>query len=89
MAVLTGGQLRAARALLRWEQKRLAEESGVSLETVKRLEAMPGAVSAMAGTVEAVRKAFEAHGVKFIPEGPYHGDGGPGVRLDKGGPLFG
>lgn len=89
MAVLTGSQIRAARALLRWEQKRLADDARVSLETVKRLEGMQGPVSAMAGTVDAVRAAFEAAGVQFIGPDEASPGGGPGVRLNKGGPLFG
>jgi hypothetical protein len=33
--MLSSEQLRAARALLRWEQTRLAEQATVSVETVK------------------------------------------------------
>lgn len=50
---------------------------------MKRFEGMLGPVSAMTDTVEAMQKAFEANGIKFIDEGPQHGDGGPGVRLQK------
>ena len=81
MSVVTGEQIRAARALLRWEQKRLAETSGLSLETVKRLEGIVGPVSANTGTVAKLQAALEAAGVAFIPEGAYQGEGGPGVRL--------
>ncbi|WP_434617451.1 helix-turn-helix transcriptional regulator [Azospirillum sp. B2RO_4] len=86
--MITAAQLKAARALLDWSQPQLAEASGLSLPTIQRMEKL-GPSRSVAANVDAVRKAFEAHGVKFIPEGPYHGDGGPGVRLDKGGPLFG
>jgi len=34
--------------MLRIEQRDLAEQSGVSLETIKRIERIPGAVSAYA-----------------------------------------
>ena len=36
---MTSEHVRAARMLLRWEQKNLARRSGVSLPTIKRLEA--------------------------------------------------
>ena len=38
---LTREQLRAARAMLKIEQSELAELSGVSVETIKRLEPAP------------------------------------------------
>ena len=36
--ILTSELIRAARALLRWEQRSLADASSVSLPTIKRLE---------------------------------------------------
>lgn len=74
---LTGEQIRAARALLRIEQKDLAKAAKVSLETVKRLEKMKGAVSAYDRTVDAIRDALEKAGVEFLDAD----NGGPGVRL--------
>ena len=75
----TSELIRAARALLRWEQRRLAEASSVSLPTIKRLEAKPGPLLAHASTVAALRRALEVAGVEFIDEN----GGGPGVRLRK------
>ena len=76
---LSSEQLRAARALIRWEQKDLAEASSVSLPTVKRLETRPGTISANATTIGALRSALERAGVEFIAEN----GGGAGVRLRK------
>ncbi len=73
--MLTSEQIRAARALLRWEQKNLAAAAGVSVETIKRLEKKPGRVSAYVQTVDAIRGALETAGVEFL-----NGDA-PGVRL--------
>ena len=73
--MLTGEQIRAARALLRWDQKGLAETSGVSLPTIKRLEAIKGKVSAYTGTVDKIQRALETAGVEF------ENDDAPGVRL--------
>ena len=78
MAV-TSEQVRAARALLRWEQRGLAEASGVSLPSVKRLETQPGALAAQERTIAELRNALEKAGVEFIAEN----GGGPGVRLRK------
>jgi transcriptional regulator with XRE-family HTH domain len=77
--VLNSELVRAARALLRWEQRDLAVASSVSLPTVKRLESKPGVMSAHMSTVAALRTALEAAGVEFIEEN----GGGPGVRLRK------
>jgi transcriptional regulator with XRE-family HTH domain len=77
--VITSELIRAARALLRWEQRQLAEASSVSLPTVKRLEAKPGILVAHAPTMAALVRALEAAGVEFIDEN----GGGPGVRLKK------
>lgn len=65
--------------LLRWEQKNLAEASGVSLPSIKRLETRPGLLSAQERTLTMLRRAFEKAGVEFIPEN----GGGAGVRLRK------
>jgi transcriptional regulator with XRE-family HTH domain len=79
--MLTSAHLRAARALLRWEQQTLASKANVSVETVKRLEKMEGQLDATrVATVNGLQRALEAAGVQFIPEN----GGGPGVRLKKG-----
>jgi hypothetical protein len=72
---ISSEMIRAARALLRWDQKQLAEASSVSLATVKRLEAKPGIVYANAPTIFALVHALEAAGIEFK-----NGDR-PGVRL--------
>jgi transcriptional regulator with XRE-family HTH domain len=76
---LTSEQVRAARMLLRWEQRDLAEASGVSLPSIKRLESKPGELSAQRRTIDAIVQALERAGVKFIPEN----GGGVGLRLAK------
>lgn len=62
---LTGEQIRAARALSRTEQTELARLSGLSLETIKRLERIRGPVDANARTLRAIQDAFETIGVHF------------------------
>ena len=77
--ILSSELVRAARALLRWEQRDLAAASSVSLPTIKRLESMPGFMSAHLSTITALRKALEGAGIEFIEEN----GGGPGIRLRK------
>lgn len=78
-AVLSSELIRAARALLRWEQRDLEAASSVSLPTIKRLESKPGIMTAHMTTLLALRKALESAGVEFIDEN----GGGAGVRLRK------
>jgi len=77
--LITSDQIRAARALLRWSGKELAERTGLGFSTLMRLEVLEGVPSAQAKTLDAIQKAFEAAGIEFIgtPED------GPGVRLRK------
>ncbi len=77
--LLSSELIRAARALLRWEQRDLSRASSVSLPTIKRLESRPGLMAAHESTVMALQKALESAGVEFIDEN----GGGPGVRLRK------
>ena len=72
---MQASQLRAARALLGMKQSDLAEQSGVSLPTVKRLEGMDGSLRVRLDTITAIRVALESAGVEFT-----NGDA-PGVRL--------
>lgn len=79
MRSLTGEMLRAARALARADQSRIAELAGVSVETIKRLERIHGPVNASPATLAYLRKTFEGLGVTFFSETT-----GSGVRLDRG-----
>jgi transcriptional regulator with XRE-family HTH domain len=76
--MITPMQCRAARGLLDWSQRDLAEKAGVGIVTVRQLEA--GTHEARRATLDVVQRAFEAAGVEFIDEN----GGGPGVRLRKG-----
>jgi transcriptional regulator with XRE-family HTH domain len=79
-AMLTGRQLRAARALLDWSRRRLADESDVPAVTIQGFEA--GANSKL-GTVIRLRRACELAGVVFIEPDSGVGEGvraGPGLK---------
>lgn len=77
-AMLTPGQIRAARALLGWKQTDLATASGVSEISIKNIER--GVTDPRASTLRAIQSAFEEAGVIFLDPGVVR-DGGPGVRL--------
>ena len=75
--MITGAQIRAARALLAWSAHTCAERCGLTRNTVQRLEREDGVPATRAQTLLDLQRAFEAQGVVFIgtPED------GPGVRL--------
>jgi transcriptional regulator with XRE-family HTH domain len=72
-------QIKAARALLDWSQEQLAAAAGVSLPTIKRLEAQDGPLGGRSDTGRKIQTALENAGAEFIAEN----GGGPGVRLRK------
>jgi transcriptional regulator with XRE-family HTH domain len=76
---LTGAQIRAARALLRWSAEDLARESTLGVTTIRRAELAEGETAMTAANDSTLRRTFEAAGVEFIDEN----GGGPGVRLRK------
>jgi ribosome-binding protein aMBF1 (putative translation factor) len=78
-APLSGAQIRAARALLRWSAVDLAREASLGVNTIKRAEVADMGTSLTAANELAIRRALEAAGVEFIDEN----GGGPGVRLRK------
>ena len=80
-AMMTSGQLKAARALLGIDQTKLAELSGVSLATIQRMEASDGTVRGVVDTLVKVIDALGAAGVELIGDGQRSDGGGRGVRL--------
>ena len=76
---LTSGQIRAARAFLRWRTEDLARESSVGVATIRRAELADSQTSMTAPNDLSVRRALEIAGIEFIDEN----GGGPGVRLRK------
>ena len=76
---LTSGQIRAARALVRWRAEDLARASAVGVATIRRAELKQDETSLTSANDLALRRALEGAGVEFIDEN----GGGPGVRLQK------
>jgi transcriptional regulator with XRE-family HTH domain len=63
--MITPRQIRAARALLDWDQVSLAEAAGVALSALQRLEQGKPVRDA---TVGAVAGALAAAGVRFVSD---------------------
>ena len=78
--MITSAQIRAARGILNWSRKDLAEHSGVSFASMRRLESFEGVPASNFKTLESVKLAFEKAGVEFIGS---HEDGA-GVRWRPG-----
>jgi transcriptional regulator with XRE-family HTH domain len=79
--MISAAQLRAARAILGIDQRRLADLAGLSVPTIQRMEASDGVIR---GTVDSLTKlvaALDAAGVELISEGTASQKGGRGVRL--------
>ncbi len=79
--MITGPQMRAARALLGIDQKTLAELSGLSVPTIQRMEASTGNVRGVVDSLTKVIAALEGAGVELIADGAPSTSGGRGVRL--------
>ena len=81
--MITAEQLRAARALLGIDQRRLAEMCGLSVPTIQRMEQSEGLIR---GTVDSLMKltaALELAGIELIGEGIVSPGGGRGVRRKR------
>ena len=73
--MITGAQIRAARAMLRWTPEQLAIRSRLSIETIRRAESVDGEAPITRADENAVRSAFQAVGLEFTNRG------GAGLRL--------
>lgn len=76
--MLTGSQVRAAKAMLGWSGADLAQKAGVSLSSVRRIVAHDGIPEDQSmRIILAVKSALEKAGIEFIgtPEDR------PGVRF--------
>ena len=63
--MMTGAQLRMARAAARLNVRELAAIASVSPNTITRIEADG---SANASTIAAIQRALETAGVEFLPD---------------------
>lgn len=64
--MITREQIKAARALLDWSQKNLAEKSGVSEPTIKLIET--ARIHSKPDTLQLLQEAMEQGGVEFLAQ---------------------
>ena len=76
--MLQTAQIRAARALLGWNQDDLAKAAKVSIATIRRIEGQEGPVMGYVSTLMGIQSAFEQAGIRFLDN---DAGGGIGVRL--------
>ena len=81
--MLTAGQLRASRALLGLDQRKLAEAAGLSLPTIQRMEASEGLIRGNIDSLMKLVAALEALGLELISDNALSQGGDRGVRLKR------
>lgn len=79
--MITAAQLRAARALLGIDQRKLAELSGLSVPTIQRMEASEEMIRGNVDSLMKLTAALDAAGLELINDGAISPGGGRGVRL--------
>jgi DNA-binding XRE family transcriptional regulator len=62
--MITGNQIRAARALLDWSAETLAKKVGISRESINKIE--DGSVQPRAKNLADIMRVFDEHGIEFI-----------------------
>jgi transcriptional regulator with XRE-family HTH domain len=85
--MISSSQLRAARALLGIDQRKLAALSGLSLPTIQRMEASEGVIRGNVDSLMKLVRALEAAGIELIAENASSSGGGRGVRLKAATPT--
>jgi transcriptional regulator with XRE-family HTH domain len=79
--VITAAQLRASRALLGIDQRKLAELATLSVPTIQRMEASHGVIRGNVDSLMKLVTALDAAGIELIAEGAASQSGGRGARL--------
>ena len=81
--MMTGAQVRAARALAGIDQRELADHAGLSVPTIQRMEASDGVVRGNVDSLMKLVAAFEKLGIDLIIASE---SGGRGVRFKSASP---
>ena len=75
--------MRAARAFLDIDQRKLAEAAGLSLPTIQRMEASEGVIRGNVDSLMKLVAALDALGIELITDTAVSQSGGRGVRLKR------
>ena len=81
--MISSAQIRAARALLGIDQRKLAELSGLSVPTIQRMEASEEVVRGNVDSLMKLIAALNAAGIELIGHGGASAGGGRGVRFKE------
>jgi transcriptional regulator with XRE-family HTH domain len=81
--MITSGQIRASRALLEIDQRKLAELAGLSLPTIQRMEASEAVIRGNVNSLMKLVAALDALGIELISDNAVSNGGGRGVRLKR------
>ncbi len=84
--MITAAQLRASRALLGIDQRKLAELSGLSLPTIQRMETSDGVIRGNVDSLMKLVAALDAAGIELISDHATSTGSGRGVRLKRAAP---
>ena len=84
--MIAAPQLRAARALLGIDQRKIAELAGLSVPTIQRMEASDGVIRGNVDSLMKLIAALDLAGIELIGEGATSAGGGRGVRLKEAPP---
>lgn len=79
--MITAFQMRAARALLGFDQRELSDLAGISVPTIQRMEGSIGMIRANVDSLMKLIKALDEAGVELIDEGALSVGSGRGVRM--------
>lgn len=83
IVMISGAQIRAARALLRIDQRELAKLAGVSLPTIQRMETSAGNIRGVGESLTKVAKALDSAGIEFLGENAPTAGKGHRARLKQ------
>ena len=81
--LITAGQLKASRALLGIDQRKLAEAARLSLPTIQRMEASEGVIRGNVDSLMKLADALDALGIELISDNAVSQGGGRGVRFKR------
>ena len=64
--MISGRQIRAARALLGWSGQDLADKCSISLKTLRRYEPQNGIPAGNTKVLESIKSVLQSQGIVFI-----------------------
>jgi transcriptional regulator with XRE-family HTH domain len=79
LSMITGPQIRSARAALGWSVQKLADRAGVATKTIMRMESVAGVPQSRTKTLLDIKAALEAGGIEFVGTP----NDRPGIRLQS------